>query len=216
MSEPVVIVGAGGLAREVLAALDASGQPVQGFIVDAAYPPGCIAGLPVRNDPEAWSEPGPFVVAIGNARNRSRMVDRLARRPLGARFASVRHPSAIVGPRVTLGVGSLLIGPLSITADVEVGEHVLLNPGCAVAHDCHISRFANLGPRVALAGKVVVEEGADLGTGAVVAPRCRIGAWAVLGAGAVVVRDIGAGITAVGVPARPLPSQRAPGLASSK
>jgi hypothetical protein len=70
MTEPIVIVGSGGLGREVLAALHASGEWVGGFVVDPGYPSGTIAGLPVRNDPEAWSGAGPFVVAIGDAQRR--------------------------------------------------------------------------------------------------------------------------------------------------
>ncbi len=143
MAGQITIIGAGGLCREVLAALDASGERVSGFVVDLGYPLGTIAGLRVRDDPEAWSAVGPFVVAIGNARARSRIVGRLAERPMGARFGTVQHPAAVVGPRVTLGPGTLLIGPLSITADVAIGDHVLINPGCAVAHDCRIDRFAN-------------------------------------------------------------------------
>jgi sugar O-acyltransferase (sialic acid O-acetyltransferase NeuD family) len=208
MTGQITIVGAGGVGREVLAALDGCGERVSCFVVDPGYPVGTIAGLRVRDDPEAWSAVGPFVVAIGNARARSRIVDRLAERPMGACFRTVQHPAAVVGPRVTLGAGTLLIGPLSITADVAIGDHVLINPGCTVAHDCRIDRFASLAPRVALAGGVVVEEGANLGIGAVVAPGCRIGAWAVVGAGAVVVRDVPPGLTVAGVPARSMEALR--------
>jgi sugar O-acyltransferase (sialic acid O-acetyltransferase NeuD family) len=204
MMEKITIIGAGGLGREVLAALSDSDVSVSGFLVDPGYPVGTIAGLRVRDDTEAWSGVGPFVVAIGDVRARSRIVDRLAERSVGVLFGTVQHPAAVIGPRVTLGSGSLLIGALSITADVAIGDHVLVNPGCAVAHDCRIDRFVNLGPRVALAGGVVIEEGADLGIGAVVAPRCRIGAWAVVGAGAVVVDDVAPGFTVAGVPARPI------------
>jgi UDP-2-acetamido-3-amino-2,3-dideoxy-glucuronate N-acetyltransferase len=50
----------------------------------------------------------------------------------------------------------------------------------------------------------VVERGASLGSGAVVLGGVRIGANAVVGAGAVVTRDVDAGQTVAGNPARPL------------
>jgi UDP-2-acetamido-3-amino-2,3-dideoxy-glucuronate N-acetyltransferase len=48
----------------------------------------------------------------------------------------------------------------------------------------------------------VVEDGASLGSGAVVLGGVRIGAAALVGAGAVVTRDVPAGATVAGVPAR--------------
>ena len=50
--------------------------------------------------------------------------------------------------------------------------------------------------------RTTVERGAALGSGAVVLGGVRIGAGALVGAGAVVTRDVGAGETVAGVPAR--------------
>jgi UDP-2-acetamido-3-amino-2,3-dideoxy-glucuronate N-acetyltransferase len=52
--------------------------------------------------------------------------------------------------------------------------------------------------------RTVVERGASLGSGAVILGGLRIGRDALIGAGAVVTRDVAAGETVVGNPARPL------------
>jgi sugar O-acyltransferase (sialic acid O-acetyltransferase NeuD family) len=199
----ILIIGAGGLGREVLATLRLAGEAVSAFLVEPGYvSPPVLHGLPVLAAAEVWlPRPGRrFVVAVGLERPR----ERLSRLLPDDRFVVVRHPAAQIGPSVSLGPGAMLIGPLSITTDVEIGAHALINPGCTIAHDCRVGAFASLGPSVALAGGVTVGEGASLGVGAVVAPKCRIGAWAVVGAGAVVIRDVPPGSTVGGVPAREL------------
>jgi UDP-2-acetamido-3-amino-2,3-dideoxy-glucuronate N-acetyltransferase len=52
--------------------------------------------------------------------------------------------------------------------------------------------------------RTVVEDGASIGSGATILGGVRIGAGALVGAGAVVTRDVAAGETVVGNPARPL------------
>lgn len=202
MPGPVMIVGAGGLGREVLASLRAAGKEPGCFLVEPGYATHSVAGLPVRDDAEAWASAGSLVVAIGDGRARARIVRAMGERAV---YARVQHPAAILGAGFAAGEGSMLIGWMNATVDVEVGAHALINPGCTISHDCRVGPFASLGPQVVLAGSVLVEEGAALGAGAVVAPQCRIGAWAVVGAGAVVIRDVPPGARVAGVPARLLP-----------
>jgi acetyltransferase EpsM len=205
----VVIFGAGGLGREVLAvfrALAAMGQHVtcNGFIADPEFATkASMQGLPVhqgfsvlRENPECR-----IVVALGDPNRRRRTVQQIERLA-GPRFTSAIHPAATIGAQVAIGAGTIVLGPASITADVSIGRHVLLNPLVAVSHDCRLADYATLGPAVALAGGVEIEEGAELGVGASVIPRQRIGAWSVVGAGATVIHPVAANSTVVGVPAR--------------
>jgi len=55
--------------------------------------------------------------------------------------------------------------------------------------------------------RTVVERGASIGSGATILGGVRIGAAATVGAGAVVTRDVAAGETVAGNPARPLPAR---------
>jgi UDP-2-acetamido-3-amino-2,3-dideoxy-glucuronate N-acetyltransferase len=53
-----------------------------------------------------------------------------------------------------------------------------------------------------------VEPGASVGSGAVVLGGVRVGAGALVGAGAVVSKDVPAGATVIGVPARAVAAHR--------
>lgn len=199
----VYIYGAGGLGREVLATLLAGNERVAGFVVDPGFSAADIHGIPVRavrldtmRDAAAR-----FVLAVGDGRARQRAAWSLGE---GAGFITLVHPSAAIGPHVSIAEGAMIIGPASVTTDVAIGIHALVNPGCTIAHDCTLGAFSNLGPSVSLAGRVTIQEGASLGVGVSVAPGIVIGAWATVGAGAVVIRDVEPGSTVVGVPARPI------------
>ncbi len=214
MTVRLVLYGAGALAREIVDALErlnAQGTAIdlQASIVDPGLDaPEMFRGRPVVRDVRAFAGDDDlrFVVALGEPEPRARAVAHL-REAIGARFTSIIDPGVLIGGSSRIGVGAVILGHSSVTADARLGEHVLINPGCTVAHDDVLEDFATLSPGVHLAGHVRVGEGAFLGTGACVIPKIRIGARAVVGAGAVVIRSVAPGQTVFGNPARALPAR---------
>jgi sugar O-acyltransferase (sialic acid O-acetyltransferase NeuD family) len=211
---PVLLVGASGLAREVLPLLAEEGRPVLGVLDDryADLPPvlpppydhvpvlGPVSSAPDHPD-------AALLLCVGPSPVRAALRDLLGP---GAGFAtvvdrSVRNPAAC-----EIGVGSILMAHVAITADAVLGEHVVAMPGVTVTHDCVVGDVATLAAGVALGGGVVVGPGAYLGMNASVHPGVRVGAGATVGMGAVVLHDVPDGETWAGVPARRLVPRPAP------
>jgi sugar O-acyltransferase (sialic acid O-acetyltransferase NeuD family) len=210
MPRKVVILGAGGFAREVLDVFDACNAvgdefDVLGFVVDPEYllPGVLVNGRPVLGD-FSWlrthAQEVEAICAVGAPEIRRRMVDKA----LGAevRFCSVVHPAALVTRWVTLGEGSIITAGCVLTNQIRIGSNVIVNLDCTVGHDVAVGDFVTLAPGVHVSGNVRLEEGANIGTGACIIEKVHVGAWSVVGAGSVVIRDVPANTTAVGVPAR--------------
>ena len=214
----VVIIGAGGHAREIADIIEArrnAGDAIEviGYLVEAAYghPGPQPNDLPILGgiDWLASRADGVSVVCgIGAPQVRIRLVREASAQ--GAQFVSAIHPSAIQGRGVTLGFGVVLAAGAVVTNSIAIGDHAHINVASTVSHDTKLGDFATLSPGVNLSGGVVVGQGSMIGTGATVLPGVRIGDWSIVGAGAVVTKDVAANSTAAGVPARAIAS-RTPG-----
>ncbi|HXH52819.1 MAG TPA: N-acetyltransferase [Sphingomicrobium sp.] len=99
---------------------------------------------------------------------------------------------AIVGDCVTLKCGVYIWDGIVLEDDVFCG------PNATFTND----RFPRSRIRQAEYPTTRVCRGASIGAGAVIAPGVTIGEMAMIGAGAVVTRDVPAGETWIGVPAR--------------
>lgn len=195
----LVVVGAGGHAKVVLATLLAAGHQVGAILDDDPARWGTsLLGHTVSGPIEASRLRGrKAVLAIGDNVVRHRLAGSLA-----ADWVTVIHPQTIVHPSATLGPGSVVFAGSVIQPDVRVGSHVIVNTAASVDHDCEIGDFAHIGPGCRLAGDVRVGEGALLGIGSCVLPGVVIGGWATVGAGGAVVRDVADRTMVAGVPAR--------------
>jgi sugar O-acyltransferase (sialic acid O-acetyltransferase NeuD family) len=206
----VVIVGAGGLGREVLAALNACNMVrkewnVRGFLDSNRNLAGSeVGGVPVLGGDE-WCDQNSqdslwFVCAIGDPRLRCQVAESLSAK--GCRFASVVHPDVHIPDSVRIGAGSVVMAGTRFTTDASVGTHVVIYLNCSITHDVEIGNFCTIASGCNLSGAAVLQVGVQLGAGVSILPSRRIGAWAIIGAGGVVTDDIPDGKTAVGVPCR--------------
>lgn len=210
--QPLVVVGAGGHASEVLdvvADINAHGPcwRVHALAVDPGFAAGRAFGtIPVVEGLERVDSPpqAHWVVAVGDPGLRRRFVEHLNALAGEVRFALLVHPRAWVAPTASIGPGSQVFPGACVSAGARVGGHCILNLGATVSHDAEVGDGATLGPGARLAGGVHVGAWAALGIGALVLPGVTIGAGAQVGAGAVVTRDVPAGRIVAGVPARVL------------
>lgn len=212
---PLLIYGAGGFAREIawLAEIcqDHCGglEPV-GFIDDAKHgEPSVLNGLPVwtldeaiEHNPRAW-----FVAAIGNPNARQLVTQKAI--SAGLRPARLVHPGVTLSRFIEMGEGSVICAGSHLTTNIVLGTGVQVNLDCTIGHDAILNDYVTLAPGCHISGNVHLGKRVYVGTGAVIingtpdSPLV-IGDDSVVGAGACVTKSIGSGLTAVGVPARPI------------
>lgn len=203
-SAPVLVFGAGGQGRVVAETVQAQGRIVDGFIDDGLAVGTLVLGLPVLGD-AAWlaSQP-PRVVALGLGDNRRREQVALLLESQGHTLGVFVHPTAWISPSAKLGAGTVALPRVVVHTEARVGRGVILNTGCIVEHECSVGDFAHLSPAATLGGGAIVGRRSHIGIGATLLHLARVGEDCIVGAGAVVLKELGDGLTAVGVPARPL------------
>ena len=101
---------------------------------------------------------------------------------------------AVIGDRVTLKSGVYLWNGIILEDDVFCGPNATFTNDKRPRSRVHPASYPT----------TLIRKGASIGAGAVILPGITIGEGAVVGAGAVVTRDVAAGSTMIGNPARVL------------
>lgn len=217
----LLLIGAGGFSRETAEAVRAINAVAPtwrllGFLDDSPQMRGAVVGgLPVLGPIDLAHEHPQAAIVLTTGRPDNYVSRRLIAERLAFdddRYATIVHPTATVGESCRVGVGSVLLAHVDLTADVVVGRHVAVMPQVVLPHDARVDDYATLASGVRLGGACHVAEGAYIGAAACLREGVTIGARAMVGMGSTVMRDVPSERLWLGSPARdidhaPLPNR---------
>ena len=195
----MVIVGAGGHALEVLNELKQVNQPVSAFYDEINFHVNELFGIPVLHELDALPME-PFILGVGKPELRRQLFEQLIGKLSVASVISATAQVCDLG--VKLGEGLNLMHHVYVGPNVILGDGTLVNAKSSIHHDSRIGSFCEICIGVCIAGRCTIGNEVFIGMGALILPGVTIGDKAIIGAGAVVTKDVPAGVTVKGVPAK--------------
>ena len=215
MSKIFAVYGASGCGRSLmpvavdqLQRLDGQADSQIVFIDDALDEDTTVNGYPAMNYAKFKiinSDDKFVLIAIANSIIRQKIADKLGKD--GISLWSVQHNSTLLMDAIKIDKGAALSPFVTIAANVTIGKCFHANLYSYVEHDCVIGDYVTFAPRVSCNGNIHIHDHAYIGTGAVIKQGTPdkplvIGKGAIVGMGAVVTKDVPAGATVIGNPAR--------------
>ena len=204
--DKVLVVGTGGLARELTSWLSAhfdivgysSRDPSEHGRFDL---PGALFSDEVS--PKSVGADSAFL-AIGTPLDRERLYEKYSN--LGFVFPTFFHPSSVISTRARFGEGVVVSPNCVISPNVTVGKFVYVNFSCGIGHDAVVGDFVQINPGAQLGGFAKIGNYALVGSGSTVLQEVSVGAGATVGAGSVVFGTVKDGATVIGNPAKRMPA----------
>lgn len=208
-AENILIIGAGGLGREVAAMLTqtslSKAYNLLGFVDDNPELK-VINGLPLLGDTNwllSQKDALHCILAIANPAVKRKMAQKL-QSCSNLSFPNIIHPSARLHhpDYIELGMGNIICDGTILTTNVKLGNFNIINLACTLGHDCVLGDYCSIMPGVNISGGAHLQNGVYIGTGAKLIKSTLLEDFCTVGAGSVVNTNIAAGKTYVGIPAR--------------
>ena len=209
--EEIIILGAGGLAREVVFVIEEINRispkwKILGYADLQEEKVGKKVGKHsiICTEEDLLQKEVSVAVGIGNPKILQELYEKLKKYP-NLSFPNLLHPNIVLDSEtVIMGEGNIVCAGSVFTVNVKVGSFNYFNLACTYGHDTEIGNACVVNPGVNVSGGAKIGDACLIGTGAKILQYINIGSESRIGAGAVVIKDVPPSMTVVGVPAEPL------------
>lgn len=161
MIKSLIIVGSGGVGREVLACINKyylSKYNVVGFIDDGKEVGTIVNDVPVLGGIEWLIKNGndkSVIISIGNPTVRQLILEKLEKVIL--EFPTIIHPSVVIdNDNCKIGRGCYIAACVVITTEVTIGDFCFINSHCSLQHDTVVASNCTLMPGVRITGGATI------------------------------------------------------------
>lgn len=201
----IYIIGAGGLALEVLFLIEEINKEQRqfnfgGFIDKTA---GELNGFKVFDEDtfltEFTEEETCVVFGLGDPA----LIKKIHLRYSHYHFPNLIHPNFIGDIKnIHLGRGNLITAGCVFTTNVKVGDFNLFNLNTTVGHDAQIGNINIINPSVNISGGVIIGNNNLIGVGSIILQYKTVGNDSIVGAASLVTKNVGDNVVVLGVPAK--------------
>lgn len=207
MSNALVIMGAGAMAREFLALVRLGSEfdraVCVGTIGKKSLPHGveCVVGIhDALVKLQSTHYPLYVAVCVGMPSLRSTLWNEVNTSPGPWHYRAFCFGQTFGAERVDCGS---IVFPMSVVATgAVVMSNAFVNFNCTIGHDTVIGESSVIAPGVHIGGHTVIGKRVFVGIGACIRDHVTIGDDAVIGAGAAVMTNIPPNVVVTGVPAK--------------
>jgi sugar O-acyltransferase (sialic acid O-acetyltransferase NeuD family) len=173
MIRDIVIIGSGGLGREIAAVMNKNFRSefnIIGYVDDYATPNSFVNNHKVMGSIDWLIEKRPcenVIIGFSDIKGRSEIINKLISQSFI--FPSIIHPDAILidCSTIKIGAGTIILPYSIITTNVEIGDYVLLHMGIKIHHDTQIKNNCVIMPNVLITGGAKIGNNVYIGTGAI-------------------------------------------------
>lgn len=202
----IVILGAGGFAREAKWVIDSINEQsltwnFLGFIdKDINHEKNVIGNDDfVQNfNKELYA-----ICAVADPLLKKAITEKVSKNPF-VKFATLIHPSVTIASDVLVGEGSIIAANSIISVNASIGKYNIINFGCFIGHDSRTGDYCTINSDAKISGNVKIGDLSLIGAGAIIVEKVSIGCNVIISLGSIVLTNIIDNCTAMGYPARPI------------